>query len=431
MDASGAAIVRFAKELRRLHIHVGRPSLREIEEGSRRCGKRRLTRSTVDDKLNGRTKVDMEFLSAFHAVLVAHGDAHGYPLTPDDRDIRSWRRLWREMNQELVDAKAAKRRSIRARADLFEHPGLIALSQRSAAAVVAQLEIFSTTRSGEWSAAELLEQAAAHRSLRSTMALVAALRKAGRDEDLGEYVRCLATPRTSWPNRRFSLWTCEEALRARGWDSEADDLLMEALSEVTLGQAAQILKAIRLRSVKELWSRAVVSVAHREAAEKAVLIGYLLGSGQRDVADDVLTAAAWAPSISVTVDLLAALVELELLPETVRLADTFVDERTDAPGDIADLMASLSERRMPDQLLQVEPPRGALVRRRWPWWWTLYAGSGGMTTDLLLGSISSQGSWKGGRAVSHPRVPAYGCLQARRWCWRDRRPTDVGPCGRR
>lgn len=374
---SEAVLRRFAKELRRLHIQVGRPSLREIVERSQKAGMRPLTKSTVHEKLSGKSKPDLDFVSAFHAVLIAYGDESGRSVEPADRDVRRWKDLWRAMNTELADRQARRRMSRHARAALRANPDLAALAQRAATVVVAELERLSHSRDGEWSARDLLEEAA-RRSPRSATALVGALRKAGREEDLDIYLGELAThwPHSlrrqhsgSWARYYGTVWMYEEALRSRGWQTEADALLLHTLSDCSLSASVRILRTLRTREVEDTWDRALSAAAEREAGETAILIGYLAQSGQRDLADQILTVCCLFENVSLTADLITALGEAGLLAEAGRLVDTFVVQRARWPRDIAVLARKLNmnkkhehlahllrsaERLIPSQLAVVE-----------------------------------------------------------------------------
>jgi hypothetical protein len=350
---SEAVLRRFAKELRRLHIQVGRPSLRVIVERSQKADMRPLTKSTVHEKLSGQSKPSLDFVSAFHAVLIAYGDESGRSVEPADRDLGRWKDLWRAMNTELADRQARKRMSRQARAALHANPDLAALAKRAATEVVAELEKLSRSRDGEWSARDLLEEAA-RRSPRSAMALVGALRKAGHEEDLDTYLGALAA---HWPHslrRQHSdrwarcspwdgtVWMYEEALRSRGWGAEADALLLHTLSDCSLSAAVRILRTLKTREVEHTWDQALSSAAAREAGETAVLIGYLAHSGQSDLADHILTACSLFENVSLTADLITALGESGLIAEAGRLADTFVVQRARWPRDIAVLARMLN-----------------------------------------------------------------------------------------
>ncbi|MFJ2752728.1 hypothetical protein [Streptomyces sp. NPDC087297] len=357
---SEAVLRRFAKELQRLHIQVGRPSLREIVECSQKAG-RPLTKSTVHEKLNGKSKPSLDFVSAFHSALVAHGDERGRPVEPADRDLRRWKGQWRAMNTELADMQATRRLSRHARADLRANPDLAVLAHRAATAVVAELEALSRNRDGEWSARDLLEEAAG-RSPRSAVALVGALRKAGHEDYLETYLGELATrwphssqwrnsgPRARWSRYDGTIWMYEEALRSRGWQPEADSLLLHALSSCSLSATVRILRTLRARGAEGTWARAVSTTAKREAREIAILIGYLSQSKQRDLADQILADRSLFEDVSLTADLINALGEFDLPAEARRLADTFIVQRAPWPRDIAALARVLKRDEMHEDL---------------------------------------------------------------------------------
>ncbi|MER6253659.1 hypothetical protein ABT224_20115 [Streptomyces sp. NPDC001584] len=398
---SEAVLRRFAKELRRLHIQVGRPSLREIVESPQKAGVRPLTRSTVHEKLSGKSKPSLDFISAFHFVLVAHGDKRGRPAEPADRDFRRWKSLWRAMNTELADMQAMRRLSRHARADLRANPDLSALAHRAATAVVAELETLSRARDGEWSAQELLEEAA-RRSPRSAVALVGALRKAGHEDYLETYLGELATrwphsserrhlgPQARWSRYDGTIWMYVEALRARGWQSEANSLLLHALSSCSLNATVRILRTLRTQEAEGTWEQAVSTTAEREAGELAILIGYLGQSKQRDLADQILEARSLFEDVSLTADLIDALGECDLLAEAARLADTFIDQRARWPRDIATLARVLKRDKMHEHLAhllrsaeQLTPTQLAVVedalrQEDEPAWWSTEPREGDM-----------------------------------------------------
>ncbi|MFI7393870.1 hypothetical protein [Streptomyces tendae] len=81
-----------AKQLSDLRLRAGNPSLREIErllEGEGR--NRSMARSTIQDKLSGKTPLKLHQLLALVAAIAEYARQNRTPLTPQEVDDNSWR----------------------------------------------------------------------------------------------------------------------------------------------------------------------------------------------------------------------------------------------------------------------------------------------------------------------------------------------------
>jgi hypothetical protein len=97
-------VAGFAARLGALREEAGEPSLNrlvELTEGMTWP----LKRSTIGDKLNGRSVVSWEFVSSFVTACVAHAQSAGRSLRPELAELRAWD----QAHAEMLDAVAADR----------------------------------------------------------------------------------------------------------------------------------------------------------------------------------------------------------------------------------------------------------------------------------------------------------------------------------
>jgi hypothetical protein len=81
-----------AKQLRDLRLRVGNPSVRELERLMEGPGRRpSMARSTIQDKLSGKSAANLHQLLALVAAIAEYGRRNGTPLSSQEVDENSWR----------------------------------------------------------------------------------------------------------------------------------------------------------------------------------------------------------------------------------------------------------------------------------------------------------------------------------------------------
>ena len=104
-------VTDFAGRLRDHRRRAGEPSLRVLERLTRQAG-RPYPRATIDDKLQGRTVPDWEFVEAFV------GACHRNARWPGEPDLDGWREDHLRLLGELARRRVGQRRAATAAADL-------------------------------------------------------------------------------------------------------------------------------------------------------------------------------------------------------------------------------------------------------------------------------------------------------------------------
>ncbi|SEO01379.1 hypothetical protein SAMN05216267_101594 [Actinacidiphila rubida] len=80
------------EHLRRLRVRAGNPSVRELERLTEQQGpRRRLSSSTIHDKLNGKSPLKLPQLLALVQACADYARAHGISLSSEDLDQALWR----------------------------------------------------------------------------------------------------------------------------------------------------------------------------------------------------------------------------------------------------------------------------------------------------------------------------------------------------
>lgn len=97
-----AALRGFADELNALLNTVGRPSLAELVRISESKDGVRLSRSTVSDKLGGRSAPSWEFVVTFVNACRIHAEELSLPIDGADFDLARWHDLHTELLRELA-----------------------------------------------------------------------------------------------------------------------------------------------------------------------------------------------------------------------------------------------------------------------------------------------------------------------------------------
>ncbi|GIF13376.1 hypothetical protein Ate01nite_34080 [Actinoplanes teichomyceticus] len=105
----------FASRLRRLQADSGGPSVRDLERLTAKVAMP-YTRTTIQDKLTGRSAVSWEFVEAFVRACALHTG------TRAEVDLRPWRAWHAEMTRDLTAQRAGRRRSVKA--DVCPYRGL-------------------------------------------------------------------------------------------------------------------------------------------------------------------------------------------------------------------------------------------------------------------------------------------------------------------
>lgn len=94
-------VLQLARQLRFLHEMAGAPSSDELRDriALRSKSNKTMGRSTINDKLNGRSAPTIEQLLHIHAACLEYADEHGHPIAGDLRQESRWRQLWFDMRQ--------------------------------------------------------------------------------------------------------------------------------------------------------------------------------------------------------------------------------------------------------------------------------------------------------------------------------------------
>ncbi|MGW1089037.1 hypothetical protein ACWD4L_22655 [Streptomyces sp. NPDC002596] len=81
-----------AKQLRDLRVRAGNPSVRDIERLLEGQGRNRsMARSTIQEKLSGKTPARLHQILALVAAIAEYGKQNGTPLAPQEIDKNTWR----------------------------------------------------------------------------------------------------------------------------------------------------------------------------------------------------------------------------------------------------------------------------------------------------------------------------------------------------
>lgn len=97
-----------AKQLRDLRVRVGDPSFRELSRLSKNTGNgRRLGASTIQEKLNEKSKIKLEQLLRIVELLSTYGELNGTPLTHKETDSNTWRARYVAASAQTIRASTA------------------------------------------------------------------------------------------------------------------------------------------------------------------------------------------------------------------------------------------------------------------------------------------------------------------------------------
>ncbi|WP_037603759.1 hypothetical protein [Streptacidiphilus rugosus] len=106
-DAPKDPVQVVASALRELRRRAHQPSLDRLAKLTAGQGARwAMPRSTIDDKLKGRTAPKAEHVLALVAAFRDHAASVGHPLPSEFCDEVAWRSEWLAMNQALVDPRS-------------------------------------------------------------------------------------------------------------------------------------------------------------------------------------------------------------------------------------------------------------------------------------------------------------------------------------
>jgi len=142
----------FADELRRLRTLAGSPSLNQLVEHSAGL-QRPLHRSTVSDKLNGKSLPDWDFVLSFVRACQAYAEKAAAPLHPDDVDLARWDSLHLRAMRGLDESRGEHRLTRVVQREMARRPLGTDTGGAAPAVVPRQLPIGPRTVSGR--AAEL------------------------------------------------------------------------------------------------------------------------------------------------------------------------------------------------------------------------------------------------------------------------------------
>lgn len=116
-------INNLAKQLRDLRLRVGNPSVRELERLMEGPGRRpSMARSTIQDKLSGKSAANLHQLLALVAAIAEYGRRNGTPLSSQEIDENSWRAKFVAANAK--GAQAAEKTPIPTAQNLGETEAL-------------------------------------------------------------------------------------------------------------------------------------------------------------------------------------------------------------------------------------------------------------------------------------------------------------------
>jgi NB-ARC domain len=121
-DDAGAALAWFLDELRCLRRHAGSPSLNQLAAVSQ-ANERPLRRSTLSDKLTGKSLPDWDFVVSFVAACATHAETAGQPLPARLTELGSWDAAHLRMLRAVDSTRAAQRLVASARTELENRPG--------------------------------------------------------------------------------------------------------------------------------------------------------------------------------------------------------------------------------------------------------------------------------------------------------------------
>jgi tetratricopeptide (TPR) repeat protein len=116
------AVTAFAEDLDRLRVAAGRPSLHQLVARSAGLA-RPLARSTISDKLTGKSVPDWDFVVSFVAACAAHAAAAGAPLDPQAAALETWDARHLHMLREVDAARRTDRLGAAAAAELARRTG--------------------------------------------------------------------------------------------------------------------------------------------------------------------------------------------------------------------------------------------------------------------------------------------------------------------
>jgi tetratricopeptide (TPR) repeat protein len=159
-DGRLRALAEFGGALRRLRSLSGSPSLNQLVEHSAGL-ERPLHRSTISDKLNGKSLPDWDFVVSFVRACQAYAEKTGAPLDPDDADLSRWDGLHLRALVGVDEFRDEQRVDRAVRRETLRRTVRLGAPADGAASVPRQLPNAARTFSGR--EAELADLAAAAR----------------------------------------------------------------------------------------------------------------------------------------------------------------------------------------------------------------------------------------------------------------------------
>jgi tetratricopeptide (TPR) repeat protein len=112
----------FASRLRKLRIDAGLPSIRALESHMK-AGNHPFSRSTIEDKLQGKTTPSWEFVVAFVHACRRHAGEVDRRLSPEAADLAVWRDSHNALIMLLASARQGQRRYLAAERQLAAQTG--------------------------------------------------------------------------------------------------------------------------------------------------------------------------------------------------------------------------------------------------------------------------------------------------------------------
>ena len=120
-------VVVFAASLRRLWAESGGPPVRRLEALTAHVGFE-CKRSTIHDKLRGRTSPSLEFVKAFVKACAIYSGASGEP------DLAPWEAMHNQLLRDVATQRKGKRRATE-HARMLDKPGTVGRPYRVASFV--------------------------------------------------------------------------------------------------------------------------------------------------------------------------------------------------------------------------------------------------------------------------------------------------------
>lgn len=106
---STSPVQELARSLSELRLHAGQPTLNELVELTKEeLGEHRgMRRSTIADKLNGKTRPTLDHVLTLVRACVRYAEKKGNPLDASEADLGLWRTRWLAMNRASQMGNAA------------------------------------------------------------------------------------------------------------------------------------------------------------------------------------------------------------------------------------------------------------------------------------------------------------------------------------